>query len=198
MRPAPRPAGSGRARVGRRRQRHGRRRDARLDLGQDRLLPVRAAGPARRPAPPGSRPRRGRSTERQRSCRVMLSIPERKARARGARPSGRAVRRMASASPRCRSTANRNSQTTSTKCQYQAAASKPTCLFGVKCPASSAQQADEQEDRPDDDVGAVEARRHEEVGAVDVAGEAEGGVAVFVGLEDGEAARPARSPGSGR
>src|SRR5215468_12733808 len=31
--------------------------------------------------------------------------------------------------------ANRNSQTTSTKCQYQAANSKPRCCFGVKCPA---------------------------------------------------------------
>ncbi|MNU09785.1 hypothetical protein D3C72_2565560 [compost metagenome] len=29
---------------------------------------------------------------------------------------------------------NRNSQTTSTKCQYQAAASKPKCCFGVKSP----------------------------------------------------------------
>src|ERR1700687_5369461 len=31
--------------------------------------------------------------------------------------------------------ANRNSHTTSTKCQYQAADSKPGCCFGVKCPA---------------------------------------------------------------
>src|SRR5690349_1975 len=31
--------------------------------------------------------------------------------------------------------ANRNSQTTSTKCQYQAANSKPRCCFGLKCPA---------------------------------------------------------------
>src|SRR3990170_837595 len=29
---------------------------------------------------------------------------------------------------------NRNSHTTSTKCQYQAAASKPKCCFGVKSP----------------------------------------------------------------
>src|SRR5690606_36309797 len=47
-------------------------------------------------------------------------------------------------------------------------------------------EADDQEDRADDDVKAMEARRHEEVGAVDVAGEAEGGVAVLVGLEDRE------------
>ncbi len=29
---------------------------------------------------------------------------------------------------------NRNSHTTSTKCQYHAAASKPKCCFGVKSP----------------------------------------------------------------
>ena len=29
---------------------------------------------------------------------------------------------------------NRNSQTTSTKCQYQAAASNPKCWLGRKCP----------------------------------------------------------------
>ena len=29
---------------------------------------------------------------------------------------------------------NRKSHTTSTKCQYQAAASKPKCCFGVKSP----------------------------------------------------------------
>src|SRR3954469_9586593 len=33
--------------------------------------------------------------------------------------------------------ANRNSQTTSTKCQYQAAASKPKCFCGVNPPPSS-------------------------------------------------------------
>ena len=33
--------------------------------------------------------------------------------------------------------ANRNSQTTSTKCQYQAAASKPKCCLGVKPPPIS-------------------------------------------------------------
>ncbi len=32
---------------------------------------------------------------------------------------------------------NRNSHTTSTKCQYQAAASKPKCCFGEKCPFSA-------------------------------------------------------------
>ena len=75
--------------------------------------------------------------------------------------------------------ANRNSQTTSTKCQYQAAASKPKCCFGVKCAEIAREQADEQEDRADDDVRAVEAGRHEERRAVDVAGEAEAGVAVL-------------------
>ncbi len=35
---------------------------------------------------------------------------------------------------------NRNSQTTSTKCQYQAAASKPKCRSGVNCPARTRNQ----------------------------------------------------------
>ena len=41
---------------------------------------------------------------------------------------------------------------------------------GVKWPAIGADQADDQEDRADDHVGAVEAGRHEEGRAVDVAG----------------------------
>ncbi len=65
--------------------------------------------------------------------------------------------------------AKRNSQTTSTKCQYQAAASKPKCPSGLKWPASGAKQADDQEDGPDDDMEAMEARRHEEGRAVDIA-----------------------------
>src|SRR5262245_14064214 len=47
-------------------------------------------------------------------------------------------------------------------------------------------QADRQKDRPDDDVEAVEAGRHEEGRAVDVAFEVEGGVTVLVGLHTGE------------
>ena len=52
---------------------------------------------------------------------------------------------------------NRNSQTTSTKCQYQAANSNPRCCCGVNCPALARMQADDQEYCADDDVGAVEA-----------------------------------------
>ena len=79
--------------------------------------------------------------------------------------------------------ANRNSQTTSTKCQYQAANSKPRCWFGVNWPAPRPKQADGQEDRADDDVGAVKIRRHEEGGAIDVARIMERGVGVFPGLQ---------------
>src|SRR5690348_14885378 len=53
--------------------------------------------------------------------------------------------------------------------------------------AIGAHQADDQEDRPDYHVEAVEAGRHEEGGAIDVAGKAERGVAVFPGLHAGEA-----------
>src|SRR3954451_10700904 len=48
-------------------------------------------------------------------------------------------------------------------------------------------EADDQENRANDHVEAVEARRHEEGRAVDRAFEAEGGVAVLVGLHGGEA-----------
>ena len=49
-----------------------------------------------------------------------------------------------------------------------------------------AEEADDQEDRPDQDVEAVEAGRHEEGAGIDAAGEGEGGVAVFVDLDAGE------------
>ena len=74
--------------------------------------------------------------------------------------------------------ANRNSHTTSTKCQYQAANSKPRCCFGVNWP-QRAEQADDEENRADDDVRAVEAGGHEKRGAVHVAGIVEGRVNVF-------------------
>ena len=76
----------------------------------------------------------------------------------------------------------RNSQTTSTKCQYQAAASKPKCCFGREIATQRANEADGQEDRADDDVEAVEAGRHEEGGAEDVAGEGERRVGVLIRL----------------
>ena len=63
--------------------------------------------------------------------------------------------------------ANRNSHTTSTKCQYQAAASKPKWRVGRELAGDGAEQAHHQEDRADDDMEAVEARRHEEGRAVD-------------------------------
>ena len=88
--------------------------------------------------------------------------------------------------PRCRCEKNRKSQTTSTKCQYQAAASKPKCCFGREVALHGAQQADEQEDRADQDVETVEAGRHEEGRAVDRVLEGERSVGIFVGLDAGE------------
>ena len=86
--------------------------------------------------------------------------------------------------------ANRNSQTTSTKCQYQAAASKPKWAFGREVPRDGAEQADDQEDGADDDMEAMEAGRHEEGRAIDVAAivaaEGEGGMGIFIGLDGGE------------
>src|SRR3954464_272857 len=49
-----------------------------------------------------------------------------------------------------------------------------------------ANEADDQEDRADDDVRAVEARRHEEGRGVDILGEVEGSVGIFIGLDAGE------------
>ena len=63
--------------------------------------------------------------------------------------------------------ANRNSHTTSTKCQYQAAASKPKWRVGRELAGDGAEQADRQEDRADDHMEAVEAGRHEEGRAID-------------------------------
>src|SRR5215471_14771718 len=56
-----------------------------------------------------------------------------------------------------------------------------------KMAAIGTDQADDQEDRPDQHVEAVETGRHEEGGAIDVAGEAERGVGIFPGLHAGEA-----------
>ena len=81
--------------------------------------------------------------------------------------------------------ANRNSHTTSTKCQYQAQI-EAECCVGVKWPAS-ARNRQTIRNRADDDVHAMEAGRHEEGGAVHVAGEVEGGMGVFPALHAGEA-----------
>ena len=55
-------------------------------------------------------------------------------------------------------------------------------LFRGEVASQCAEQANDQEDRADDDVGSMEARRHEEGGAVDVAAEMESRVRIFVGL----------------
>ena len=80
----------------------------------------------------------------------------------------------------------RKIQTTSTKCQYQAAASKPKWWSGLKWPLGGAPEADHQEAGADDDVEAVEARRHEEGRGIDALGEAEGRMGVLVGLQGSE------------
>src|SRR5262245_47987051 len=59
-------------------------------------------------------------------------------------------------------------------------------LFRSEVARHRAREANNQEDRADDHVGAVEARRHEESGAINVAAEVEVRVRVFVGLHAGE------------
>src|SRR5262249_8410613 len=59
-------------------------------------------------------------------------------------------------------------------------------LFGIELPRKSATEAYHQEDRSDDHVRAVKARRHEERRAVDIATVAEGRMTVLEGLYAGE------------
>src|SRR5687768_12897227 len=59
-------------------------------------------------------------------------------------------------------------------------------LFRPEMALQRADQADGQEDGADDDVGAVEAGRHEEGGAVDVAGKVERRRRIFEGLDGRE------------
>jgi len=59
-------------------------------------------------------------------------------------------------------------------------------LLGREMTLERPHQADEQEDRADDDVRAVEARRHEEGRAIDVARVAECRMAILVDLQRGE------------
>src|SRR5262249_43211050 len=59
-------------------------------------------------------------------------------------------------------------------------------LFRIEVPGEGTDQTNDQEDAADDDVGAVEAGRHEEGGAVDVATEVEMGVEIFPRLHAGE------------
>src|SRR5262245_60820177 len=59
-------------------------------------------------------------------------------------------------------------------------------LFRSEVAGHRTREANDQEDRTDDHVGAVEARRHEESGAINVAAEVEVRVRVLVGLHAGE------------
>src|SRR5215471_19296036 len=63
---------------------------------------------------------------------------------------------------------------------------KPQMLLGRELSGHGAHQAHDQENRPDDDMGAVESGRHEESGAVDMARIMKRGVHVFVSLDAGE------------
>src|SRR5689334_22807749 len=67
---------------------------------------------------------------------------------------------------------------------------KAEMLLGAEMTAERAEQADDQEQRSDDDMEAVEARRHEEGRAIDVAAivavEGKGRVRIFIGLDAGE------------
>src|SRR5690606_30276548 len=60
---------------------------------------------------------------------------------------------------------------------------EPEVLLGREVALVGAEQADAQEDGADDDMEAVEARRHEEGRAVDIALKVERGVDIFIGLD---------------
>src|SRR5688500_10177945 len=63
---------------------------------------------------------------------------------------------------------------------------EPEMLLGGEVALVGADQADGQEDGADDDMGAVEAGRHEEGGAVDVALKVERRVDIFITLDEAE------------
>src|SRR6266853_3826 len=63
---------------------------------------------------------------------------------------------------------------------------KPQMLLGRELSGDRADEAHDQENRPDDDMGAVESGRHEEGGAVDMARIVERRVHIFVSLNAGE------------
>src|SRR5229473_2441708 len=63
---------------------------------------------------------------------------------------------------------------------------KAQMLLGRELPGQGTNEAHDQKNRPDDDVGAVESCRHEEGSAVDMAGIVERRVHVFVSLNAGE------------
>ena len=82
--------------------------------------------------------------------------------------------------------ANKNSHTTSTKCQYQAANSNPRCCLRFKLPGKGTQEADGQKYRSNDHVETMKTRRHEKGRAKDRAFESEWRMGIFVGLNRGE------------
>src|ERR1700694_2567089 len=59
-------------------------------------------------------------------------------------------------------------------------------LLRIEMTGHGADQTNDQEDGADDDMGTVEASRHEESSAVDIAFETEGGVRIFIGLHAGK------------
>ena len=81
----------------------------------------------------------------------------------------------------------RPSQTTSTKCQYQAAPSKPKWRSGVKWPFMQPDRDEQQHQHADEHVEAVEAGQHEEGRAVGARAQLQVqlavGMHVLVGLE---------------
>src|SRR6266851_1487523 len=64
---------------------------------------------------------------------------------------------------------------------------EPEMMLGLEMAGPCPEEADDQEGGADDDMEAVEARRHEEGGGIDAILEMEGGVAVFEGLHASEA-----------
>ena len=90
---------------------------------------------------------------------------------------------------------NRNSQTTSTKCQYPGGRLEAKLPFGGELIGAGAEPANRQKTRADDDVEPMEAGREEKHRGVDAAGEREGRVGILDRLtrrerqaeEDGQA-----------
>ena len=108
---------------------------------------------------------KGSNTQKGRCIASLAGSPHAATARHGAAPRGQGHLRL-SRIPKCKQPAKRNSQTTSTKCQYQAAASNPMCFSCGEMPGPKPQIADKQENRADDHMKAVKSRRHKEGGPV--------------------------------
>mgnify|MGYP005734268297 CR=1 FL=1 len=79
--------------------------------------------------------------------------------------------------------ANKNNHTTSTKCQYHAAASKPMWLSGVKCPLSALKRQTAKYST-NYYMKSVKPSCHKKVCTIYIAGKTKGSMTIFISLKN--------------